>query len=70
MCNQYFKHGIQEYREVWLCLYAATLAPPPCHLKNLEEVNEGNDDDEAVREGPSLVQQGRCGCVDHMIPHM
>ena len=62
---------------MWLCLYAVASAPPPCYSQNpvedSEELNEDNDDegdtynDEAVREGASLVQKGRCGSVDHMI---
>ena len=65
---------------MWLCLYAAIPAPPPCHSKNpvedSEELNEDNDDDvhddddEAVREGASPVPQGWCGFVDHVISHV
>ena len=61
---------------MWLCLYAATSAPPPCYSQNpvedSEELNEDNDDEgddynEAVREGASPVQKGRRGSVDHMM---
>ena len=62
---------------MWLCLCAATSAPPPFYSQNpvedSEELNEDNDDegddynDEAVREGASPVQKGRRGSVDHMI---